>query len=55
MVSLYQCLAFPVKEKGKSFHCKVSSDMPSMHWHAQVCSNSYKWEYGFSSPSPEKD
>jgi hypothetical protein len=44
MVSLYQCLAFPVKEKGKSFHCKVSCDMPSMRRHAHVCSNSFRWE-----------
>jgi hypothetical protein len=27
---LYQCLASLVKEKGKSFHLKISSDMPSM-------------------------
>ena len=44
MVRLYQRLAFPVKEKGKSFHRTVSSDMG----HAQVCSNSFKWEQGFS-------
>ena len=54
MVRLYQHLAFPVKEKGKSFHHKVSSDMPSMRRHAQVFSNSFKCEYGFSSTSPEK-
>jgi len=44
MVSLYQGLAFPVKEKGKSFHYKVSSDMPTMRKHAQVYLNSFKWE-----------
>ena len=38
-----------------SFHHKVSSDMLAMRKHAQVCSNSFKWEYGFSSSSPEKD
>ena len=30
IVRLYQRLAFPVKEKGKSFDRKVSSDMPAM-------------------------
>ena len=30
MVRLYQCLDFPVKEKGKSIHHKVWSDMPTM-------------------------
>ena len=44
IVRLYQRLAFPVKEKGKSFHRKVSSDMPTMRKHAQVCSNSFRWE-----------
>ena len=38
MVSLYQYLAFPVKEKGKSFYRNISSDMPVIHRHAQVCS-----------------
>jgi hypothetical protein len=33
-VSLYQILAFPSKEKGKSFHLKVSLDMPLMCRHA---------------------
>ena len=42
MVRLYQRLAFPIKEKEKSFHRKVSSDMPAMHKHAQVCSNSFR-------------
>jgi hypothetical protein len=55
MVSLYQHLAFPVKEKQKSFHRNVLSDMPAMHRHAQVCSNSFKWKYGFSSSLPKKD
>ena len=39
MVSLYQRLAFPVKQKEKSFHRKVSSDMPAcvgMHRFAQT-------------------
>jgi hypothetical protein len=31
---LYQRLAFPVKENGKSFYLKVSLDMPSMLRHA---------------------
>jgi hypothetical protein len=30
MVRLYYCLALSFKEKGKSLHRKVSSDMPSM-------------------------
>ena len=34
MMRLYQHLAFPVKEKGKSFNRKVSSDMPLMRRHA---------------------
>ena len=55
MVSLYQRLALPFKEKGKSFHRKVSSNMPAMRRHAQVCSNLFRWEYGFSSSSLEKD
>jgi hypothetical protein len=33
MVCLYQCLALPIKEKGKSFHRKVSSDMLAMCKH----------------------
>ena len=44
MVILYQSFIFPVKEKGKSFHHKVLSDMPAMRKHAQVCSNSFRWE-----------
>ena len=36
MVCLYQCLALPFKEKGKSFHRKVLSDIPAMRRHAQV-------------------
>jgi hypothetical protein len=55
MVCLYQRLALPFKEKEKSFHHKVSSDMPAMRRHAQVCSNSFRWEYGFSSSLPKKD
>ena len=54
IVRLYQRLAFLVKEKGKRFHHKVSSDMPAMRRHEQVCSNSFKWEYGFSSSSLKK-
>ena len=42
MVRLYECLAFPVKEKGKSFYRNVSSDMPAMRRHAQVYSNSFR-------------
>ena len=34
IVRLYQRLAFSVKEKGKSFHRKVLSDMPAMRKHA---------------------
>jgi hypothetical protein len=49
-VRLYHCLAFPVTENGKSFHLKVSSDMLAIRKHAQVCSNSRRWEYGFASP-----
>ena len=51
---MYQRLAFPVKEKGKRLHRKVLSDMPAMHRHAQICSNSFRWEEGFSSSLPEK-
>ena len=54
-VWLYQCLAIPVKEKGNSFHLRVSSDMPAICKNTQVCSNSHRWKYGFSSPSPKKD
>jgi hypothetical protein len=44
IVRLYQHLAFPIKEKGKSFHRKVSSDMPAMRRHIHVCSNSFRLE-----------
>ena len=54
MLSLYQCLAFPVKENGKSFYLRVSSDMPSMRRRSQIRPNSSRCVYGFSSPSPEK-
>jgi hypothetical protein len=54
-ISLYQCLAIPVKENGKSYHLKVLSDMPAIRKHAQVYSNSCRCEYGFASPSSEKD
>ena len=53
-VRLYHCLALPVKENGNNFHLKVSSDMPAICKHAQVCANSHRCEYGFSSPFPEK-
>ena len=55
MVCLYQCLALRVKENGNNFHLMVLSDMPAICKDAQVCSNSCRCEYGFSSPSPEKD
>jgi hypothetical protein len=42
VVRLYQILAFLSKEKEKSFHLKVSLDMPLMCRHAQVCSNLFK-------------
>jgi hypothetical protein len=42
VVHLYQILAFPSKEKEKSFYLRVSLDMPLMCRHAQVCSNSFK-------------
>ena len=51
-VCVYQCLALPVKENGNSFH---SCTIPTICKHAQVCSNSHRWVYGFSSPSPEND
>ena len=54
-VRLYQCLALPVKENRNNFHLKVLLDIPAIRKHAQVCSNSHGCEYGFSSPSPEKD
>ena len=54
-IQVYQCLALPVKENGNSFHFKVSCDMPTICKHAQVCSNSRRWVYGFSSSSPEND
>jgi hypothetical protein len=54
-VRVYQCLALPIKANGNSFHFKVSCDMPTICKHAQVCSNSYRWVYGFSLPSPEND
>jgi hypothetical protein len=54
-VRVYQCLAPPIKANGNSFHFKVSCDMPTICKHAQVCSNSYRWVYGFSLPSPEND
>jgi hypothetical protein len=43
-VRLYQILAFPSKEKEKSFHLKVSVDMPLMCRNTQVCLNSFKCE-----------
>jgi hypothetical protein len=55
VVCLYQRLALPFKEKEKSFHHKVSSQMPAIRKHVQVCSNSFRWGYGFSSSSPKKD
>ena len=54
-VRVYQCLALPVKENRNSFHFKVSCDMPAICKHAQVCSKSHRWVYGFSSPQPEND
>ena len=54
-VLLYHCLALPIKENGNNFHLKVLLDMPVISKHAQVCPNSHRCEYGFSSPSPEKD
>ena len=54
-VRLYHCLALPIKENGNNFRLKVLSDMPAIRRHARVCSNSDRCEYGFSSPSPEKD
>ena len=55
MVLLYHCLALPIKENGNNFHLKVLSDMPVIHKHAHVYSNSCRCDYGFSSPSPKKD
>jgi hypothetical protein len=54
-VCLYHHLALPVKENGNNFHLKVSSYIPAICKHAQVCSNSCRREYGFSSPFPKKD
>ena len=54
-VRLYHCLVLPIKENKNNFHLKVLSDMPVIGKHAQVCSNYRRCEYGFSSPSPEKD
>jgi hypothetical protein len=53
-LSLYQCLAFPIKENGNSFHWMVSSDMPFMRMRSQICLNSHRCEYGFNSLSPKK-
>jgi hypothetical protein len=47
MVREYQCLAFPVKENGNSFHFNVSCDMPSICKHAQISSNSVGVCVGF--------
>jgi hypothetical protein len=55
MVWLYQCLALPVKENGNNFHLKVLSSMPAIRKQAQICSNSYRCEYEFSSPSSKQD
>jgi hypothetical protein len=55
MVWLYHYLALPIKENENNFHLKVLSDMPMICKHAQICSYSRRCEYGFSSPSPEKD
>ena len=55
MVRVYQCLALPIKENGNSFHFKVSYDMPVICKHAQLCSNSHRWVYGFSLHSQEND
>jgi hypothetical protein len=54
-VRLYHYLVILIKENRKSFHLKVLSDMPVIRKHAQVYSNSCRCEYGFASPSPEKD
>ena len=54
-VRVYQCLAVPIKENGNSFYFKVSCDMPTICKNAQVCSNSRRQVYGFSSPSPENN
>jgi hypothetical protein len=54
-VLLYHRLALPVKENRNNFHLKVLSNMPAICNHAQVCSNSRRGAYGFSSPFPEKD
>ena len=55
IVWVYQCLAILIKENRNSFHFKVSCDMPVICKHAQVCSNSRRLVYGFSSPSPKND
>jgi hypothetical protein len=54
-VCLYHRLALSVKENRNNFHLKVSLDMPTICKHAQICSNSRRCEYEFSSPTPEKD
>jgi hypothetical protein len=54
-VCLYHRLALPVKENRNNFYLKVSSDMPVIYKHAQVCSNSHRCEYGFSLPFPKND
>jgi hypothetical protein len=51
----YQCLAFPIKENGNSFHLKVSCDMPSICKHAHISSNSRRRVCGFSSSSPQNE
>jgi hypothetical protein len=54
MVMLYQCLAFPIKEKGKSFHRKFHLTCllyVGMHRFAQIHLGGNR---GFSSPSLKK-
>jgi hypothetical protein len=50
IVRVYQCLALPINENENSFYFNVSCDMPMICKRAQVCSNSRRWVYGFSSP-----
>jgi hypothetical protein len=54
MFWVYHSLANPVKENRKSFHLRVSCDMPDICKHEHTCSNSHRWMYGFSFSSPKK-
>ena len=54
-VYVYHYSAFPIKEKGNSFHLRVSCVIPAMANNEHNRSKSNRWWYGFSLSNPEKE